>query len=462
MAKNRNNKSKIIHNSVFLSLCSALYVLRSLLSANRSKVFALCSVLLALSFVFCWILYPDNADSGPYLDSAHGNSSYGVKRNTIGFPSDYTRGLCAHCHEQHASIGGTEPVPTGGPDKYELFKELFVDQTEILCYSCHRNNPSPIQESMPLQYSYSYLAGGAMTITCPQSISQAFRFIDANGISQSNGCGSTQGSAHFLNDIRTFLRNQSWGFGSNTTNIDPCSGCHNPHMAQRDPHTSGNRGWVVSRPSQHDNADNNAWGLWGDNLPAATERMNNYAISAGGIYQSPCYYPWGNPCVSFEPDGSATTNGSNLFDTVTFCLDCHNQQIIGSNGTVSAINWSPSGDVHGGAPSQTCCDKGDKKVPYMDGINYVLSCLDCHEPHGSPNEYLLRQDVNGTIVPNFDTHLYYNLCLSCHTNLNTKHLGHIPRPSADTDCWGCHQHGDYSFPEPLGCTSCPGIYVKTF
>lgn len=85
----------------------------------RFKLFALSSLLYAL----CLIL-PDRASSGPYLNSAHGNYSpgYGVLRTSLSTPpNDYGRGNCAHCHEQHASIGGAEPDPTGGPDKYALF-----------------------------------------------------------------------------------------------------------------------------------------------------------------------------------------------------------------------------------------------------------------------------------------------------------------------------------------------------
>jgi hypothetical protein len=429
----------------------------------RKNTVLLLFLLICGGSVFCWIFYVGPANSGPYLDSAHGNSSYGVKRNAMGFPSDYTRGLCAHCHEQHASIDGFEPEPStgdgAGPDKYELFKRLFTNQSNTVCYDCHKSGS--IQVSMPLQYNYSRMAGGD-TNSCPDRIREAFQFVDDSG-NPSLNCSSSAGSSHFLDDIRTFLSSQNWEFGSSVENIDPCSGCHNPHMAQRDSHISGDRGWTVSRPSQH-STDNNVWGLWGDNIPVATERMSNYAMTAGGLYQAPCRYPFSTSCTSFEPDGSLTSDGSNLFDTVSFCLDCHSQEIQGSTGGVAAINWGANGDVHGGAPPQTCCDKGDKRPPYSDGVNYVLSCLDCHEPHGSPNEYLLRQEVNGNPVPipNFDPHLYYNFCRACHRNLNTKHTGHIPDPDASTDCKGCHSHGVNNYPKPLGCEACPGTGVKTF
>jgi len=411
--------------------------------------------------VLCWVFYVAVANSGPYLNSAHGNSSYGVKRASAGFPSGYTQGLCAHCHEQHASIDGAEPEPkvgAGGPDKYELFKGLFASQSDMFCYECHKSIGSIQQGAALLQYNYSRMAGND-TNACPNGIMEAFQFVDDAG-NLSLNCSSISGSSHFLEDIRSFLSKQSWGFGSSVENIDPCSGCHNPHMAQRDSHIPGDRGWTVSRPSQH-STDNNAWGLWGDNIPTAAERMSNYAPPP--LYQAPCRYPFSTSCTSFEPDGSSTSDGSNLFDTVNFCLDCHIQEIRESTGGASAIDWTANGDIHGWALPQTCCDKGDKRPPYNNaGGNYVLSCLDCHEPHGSPNEYLLRQEVNGIQIPNFAPHRYYEFCRACHRALSTKHTGHIPDPEPSLDCRGCHSHGVNNYPEPLGCETCPGTGVKTF
>jgi len=50
-----------------------------------------------------------------YTEGAHADY---VNRSDI---SGYAVGNCVHCHEQKASIGGAEPAPTGGPDKFLLF-----------------------------------------------------------------------------------------------------------------------------------------------------------------------------------------------------------------------------------------------------------------------------------------------------------------------------------------------------
>jgi hypothetical protein len=406
------------------------------------KTFILISILMCGVSVICWILYPDKANSGPYLDSAHGNSSYGVKRNAIGFPTDYTRGLCAHCHEQHASIGGTEPAPNSplGPDFYLLFRDLWEApvQSNVFCYGCHIEVASYQSNFQRTNYSYSYWKGGDTSLTCPDSIYESFQFVLNNGASQSN-CGSTVGSSHMLQDIRAFLRSK-WGFSSIASQVDPCSGCHNPHKAKRD--------FPCSRPSAH--TDIYAWDVWGDD---SSEKMNAYTLN----YWAPKRVGGG-----YEPDGSATQDGSNLADYVTLCTDCHNATTtinstrLGRN--LYKINWGPGGDFHGdraridnGGDFSGIGEYGDLIEPYKvsgsySRINYVLSCTDCHEPHGSPNEFLLRKAVNGTQA-NFNTSgLWYDWCQVCHSfNLPFTPNQHLPPISETTNCFqggACHHHCD--------------------
>jgi len=96
------------------------------------------------SFLLCFIalvlilILIKNTLSGPYTDSAHGNTSYGVNRSGLS-SFNYSIGNCAHCHEQHASIGGSEPEPAGGaPSKYTLFIGIGQNQSNRFCYACHR------------------------------------------------------------------------------------------------------------------------------------------------------------------------------------------------------------------------------------------------------------------------------------------------------------------------------------
>ena len=100
-----------------------------------------------------WFIYPDMLESGAYLNSAHGNKVYGVNRiATANF--GYSRGNCAHCHEQHASINGSEPNPvSGSPSSYLLFADNFTNQSDNFCFYCHKGSGS-IQTSFLRTNSY--------------------------------------------------------------------------------------------------------------------------------------------------------------------------------------------------------------------------------------------------------------------------------------------------------------------
>jgi predicted CXXCH cytochrome family protein len=311
----------------------------------------------------------------------------------------------------------------------------------MFCYQCHTDT-TPQQQTLDPQYNYSRIAGGD-TNTCPNDIKEAFQFVNTTGASQLN-CGSSYGSSHFLANIQTFLTNK-WNFGSTTADINPCSGCHNPHRAQRDPHiTTTTRGWPVSRPIQH-SKDNNVWELWGD---VSTERMSNYTAS----YQAP--YRVG--LTTYEPDGSTTQDGSNLTDYATFCTDCHNTTYttISSTplgGNLKTIGWN--NEKHG----KGLADGGiDIKAPYSSTLGKVTACTDCHEPHGAPNKVLVRQEVNGAALAGTITTIAMStssapggssdntglgyLCHRCHYGDNTK---------AD-NCYIHHTISDAPYPGPPG------------
>ena len=75
------------------------------------------------------------AYAGDYTNSAHGNADgNGVDRTS--FP-DYAAGNCAHCHEQHASIEGTDT----GADNYLLFNTKSTNVSGSapsgFCFDCH-------------------------------------------------------------------------------------------------------------------------------------------------------------------------------------------------------------------------------------------------------------------------------------------------------------------------------------
>ncbi len=418
-------------------------------------------VLLTVMFLCISGFYAGNANSGFYTNSAHGNNStYGVKRSATGFPSDYPRGLCAHCHEQHASINGAEPGPiSGAPSRYALFYSNYVDQTDGFCYNCHTDSGSLQSGGSLLNRSYSYRAGGWTSDTI-NDILEAFSI-------------ASPGTSHNLSDIQTFIKTnataQGWGY---TDDFTPCVACHNPHAAQGDPSNSPNstksvvtRGWPVSRPSLH-STDNNSWGLWGD---VAGERMSTYST-----YQAPYRF---NSIIAYEPDGSTTQTGSNLTDYVTFCTDCHNNTnniTSTSLGLLNKFDWNT--EKHGGGAADTtpltgaCADILD---PYLTSANcgsYVLACTDCHEPHASPNIFLIRKMVNGgldsvaplvTVTSGTGTgpeggsgKEWAFLCINCHDGLLSDgyhtHPFTIP-PDTDPKCSAKYCHPMFGYRNCVDC-----------
>lgn len=91
-------------------------------------------------------------------------------------------------------------------------------------------------------------------------------------------------------------------------------------------------------------------------------------------------------------------------DYNTFCLECHVNAISSLNlgRSLKDIDWTSSGgdtfdagDKHG---ENIRTGDVDTKIPYNNDSDLVLACLDCHEPHGSPNATLIRRGINGEEV----------------------------------------------------------------
>jgi Zn-finger protein len=150
--------------------------------------------------------------------------------------------------------------------------------------------------------------------------------------------------------------------------------------------------------------------------------------TVGGTYQAPYYGDTSG--TKYEPSGNASpSDGSDLPDYVTFCLNCHQYEQFdpdNNNRTVKAIDYSQ--ERHGSYPSNDCTSagfgEGSLTAPYIDSpdSNYVLSCLDCHEPHGAKKrQHLIRRMINGQEVVLDSKDQYGNcyddfavICEKCH------------------------------------------------
>lgn len=367
-----------------------------------------------------------------YTESAHGDTNNGVNRSSLSF-FGYSIGNCAHCHEQHSMIGGQEPTPTGGPDEYLLFyPNNPSSQNDNFCFQCHKSG-STIQSVTNYTYSTNF-GGGTQTFT---NIYDAFN----------PATGSTP-SSHNLSDVLSHAISRSGGF---TSDNNACVVCHDPHIAQRQyPVTSSGRGGVYTSIRRLYDYQNNPGNLWGDedSTSGLNERMRDYTNN----YQAPCYRTGTWPCPDavngpFEPANNNISDGSNLPNYRNFCLNnCHRRSNVTSTErgrNLIQVDWSSSGDEHGVA--DTGGSIGSCLNPYVNcdnsGVNFVLSCTDCHEPHGSQNEWLLRTTVNGTNVSVPGANQWLNFCSACHTISQ-----HTAPWNSSTDCNSngiCHQHGQF-------------------
>ena len=401
------------------------------------------------------LLFSGPARAGDYLQSAHGSNSYGVSRPVMA-TAGYAQGNCANCHEQHASLNGTEPAPAGGAAPYTLFTRNFntsattggpYSESDDFCFYCH-NSSASVQVVQNNDYSQVF---GGSTTQGPLDILAAFN----------------QTSHHNLYDVWNFVDNNT-AFPWFTSYSNPCNACHNPHKARRNRSAPKDVTLsVMSRPSDH-------FALWGT---TAAQTMD-------GVYGTQYEPPYSTNPSYREPATSAdaATGRANTPDYVALCTDCHNSTntiystTLGRN--LLQIDWRSTGDQHGAAASS-----GTRvlKSPFSSGTNYVLSCLNCHEPHGSSNITLLRRRVNGgdlavvgaitTPLPkppgtgtnNSNRELGY-LCMQCHqqdSNTGTsttnppkwENVHHFvtnhPYFQRGGPCWRCH-----GSPWPIACDKC--------
>ncbi len=416
--------------------------------------------LIVVGVLLCVFIHSDIAayHKATYTDSAHGNTSYGVKRSDA--PADevrYHRGSCAHCHD-------TFDQSICGVNELMLFAPMNpTSQTDNFCFKCHQGADSVQVGGLTNNDYGSEFGGGTANFT---NIKDAF----ASGYM--NDDPEQDGSSHNLKYVRN--RTKSYALGDwITADTNACLVCHDVHRSQKnhDPYPGFPPYKTAVRRADDPSSGRGMPGnLWGDELnsDAGKEILNEWTVE---YYQAPLRADSG-----YEPAGDSTQDGSNLPNFAWFCYNCHRGEVtsgwtdanLGNRGGYGlfAINWiynNSSNDQHGAWHSEgngMGGDEGDVIAPYTSNYNHVLSCTDCHEPHGSPNPFLLRTCVNGKdgiTVPieeweNDWGHLYlYDFCSACHVIYTRDssppaafyHSWFTTEQAPDIDCFqntGCHGH----------------------
>jgi cytochrome c553 len=383
------------------------------------------------------VLYGDIAgyyDAKYTEESAHGQY---VSRQGL---SDYAVGNCAHCHEQHASMGGDESF---GPYEFMLFAPNNPDsQPDNFCFQCHTGSTGSLQTGVITNYDYSSRFGGEPYGAHPESPTTIY---DAFNPTEPGA------SSHDLKNIQDFITGRL-GF---TSRSNPCNGCHNPHYAQKNYPVNINSmqgvNTAVRNPLQNQDEPRNLWGDESSATSGASELMSEYASAFARTYQAPYYYSQVLGPSRLEPAGDPTSDGSNLPNFIDVCMACHSYAMTSTRlgRPTRIINWTSNGDAHGTPAAEFRLGWATLRAPYV-GTNlgdYVLSCTDCHEPHGSPNQFLLRTCVNGKsgidipFVTDSDG-FWWNFCTACHDV--SAHLWDPDVDFTEVDCFqntGCHAHG---------------------
>ncbi len=141
--------------------------------------------------------------AGTYTSSAHGQS---VSR-TVMASKGYATGNCAHCHEQHGSVEGSEPAPVGGaPSSFLTFAS-----EENLCYGCHGSG-----------------AAGSATDNIELDMTKFYRHNPAG-----------YEGLHMPNETKAAIV---------ANKHVECADCHNPHLVAIGNHAPGSNAILAASP----------------------------------------------------------------------------------------------------------------------------------------------------------------------------------------------------------------------
>jgi len=346
---------------------------------------------------FAWL-----ALAGSYLDSRHGTA---VNRSSIDNKfSTYATGNCGHCHEQHASLNGGEPVPDGNaPSGYLTFAT-----EQALCLTCHDGAPATtnIQASFNKLYKHGkngstgtdymityddrHRAGEktsaafdsfnrhAECVDChnPHQATDANPLKGATGITPTNGGAWTSPSSPAtsaeVNDPAQqykicFKCHSNWaGFGTGTNQalefntVNPSyhniEGAANPPSS--DTYGNFNPTYVYKMMPRY-----SGWGTSTVNTSTMNVNLRNAAMRCSDCHGDTDASPQGihgsatRPILKV-PAGSPFTAWNNTLNlaslTTIWCFNCHASNFANTGFGNSTSNWHTTKHNKSNAYCQTC------------------------------------------------------------------------------------------------------------
>jgi len=356
------------------------------------------------------------ARAGDYLNSSHGNAATGVDRSAVDTRfSAYAKGNCGHCHEQHASIDGTEPAPaSGAPSPY-----LGFSLEQALCFECHdANGPSSIDIWSEFNISgpnaskhggnlmnlyddrhkahesdkFSFLGSAARHAECtdchnPHKATDANPLLGATGVEPVNGSAWTEPAVSGNTVVEVRDRMQQYKV---------CFKCHSGWGSDPVGTTSQAKEFNLNNPSYHN--------VEGAVDPPSSNTYGNFNIGTATVTDARgTSWTLNNLAYKMMPRYAGYTN-SQLRNVQLLCSDCH-----GNTDT------SPQG-VHGSAVGKVL--KVPVGSPFTEWNNTLtildrgtVWCFNCHDPSFTNSGFSMNgQDLH---VRKHEENSAY--CQTCHS-----------------------------------------------
>ncbi len=444
------------------------------------------------------------------LDAPHG----GASTPQVGADT------CMVCHDPHCAEAPKllcSPTEIGEPE---------------LCLSCHDGTGSRYdirfeftehalsshEVTITAGDGSTVIAGGFTCVDChtphgdPEAVgSFKLLYVDGvksgNGVCYGSGCHGATNSDHWAGDMSAFDDSDH-----NTAIPDPasgtevkCSTCHMPHASPNEAlwtsaeyraclvcHSGENVSLsspdIYMRMTANEDHDSHHDVLARDQVVNGTyiacqNCHNTHLVTTDNPLVDPDDPSMAGQLADGPNDPMSVANGAATAPKYnSFCFSCHDGTLPTA---VQTGGWVDPPDDNGLLPTaagQTLADlfvlnnhgAAVSKAPVLDpAVGYVrgdtLSCMSCHEPHGTINNYNLRSDVvaddgtsprtnrllvrvvdaSGNETGYFDTRFF---CFSCHVQTTASPQGHLSGTAAKdlnmfpNNCTdkACHQHGSTS------------------